>query len=299
MASPWSGNALVPATRPRAVASLVGSSSLCCRRFRVECSRCRPSACCPNPSPRCCTNRGLRHDEETTVWLYVLIKLRRSHDWLLSSLVLRFFLVHFTLLRYYADKRIVNIIEVYIERNNLQLELIQYHKKMWLYSCLLLRRDEFNAISSTNIAYQKVSNTNHFGSVSDSIGWLAAMCECMASVLKLHKNGCCWVLPKTHLYYYSSPVCTNLSSQICPFLAARPQFDSDHHQNRRLCSHSYSHESVIFFVFLGFIFFKCMLLSSCSHWKQSTAGQFKIKIVDSRCAQWPQLLGCGGGPHYI
>ena len=35
----------------------------------------------------------------------------------------------------------------------------------------------------------------------------------------------------------------------------RTQFDSDHHQNRRLSSHSYSHESVIF-VFFGLIFFK-------------------------------------------
>ena len=30
------------------------------------------------------------------------------------------------------------------------------------------------------------------------------------------------------------------------FLAVRPQFDSDHHQNRSLSSHSNSHESVIF-----------------------------------------------------
>ena len=29
----------------------------------------------------------------------------------------------------YADKRIVNIMRVYIERNNLQLELIRYCKK--------------------------------------------------------------------------------------------------------------------------------------------------------------------------
>ena len=42
----------------------------------------------------------------------------------------------------------------------------------------------------------------------------------------------------------------NESSQICPFSAARTQFDSDHHQNRRLSSHSYSHESVIFLYFL-------------------------------------------------
>ena len=66
----------------------------------------------------------------------------------------------------------------------------------------------------------------------------------------------------------------NDSSQICPFLATRTQFDSDHHQNRRLFSHSYSHESVILLVFLGLIFvklrrvcvfeFKCMRLSYCS-----------------------------------
>ena len=41
----------------------------------------------------------------------------------------------------------------------------------------------------------------------------------------------------------------NESSQICPFLAVRPQFESVHHQNRRLSSHSYSHESVIFSYF--------------------------------------------------
>ena len=42
----------------------------------------------------------------------------------------------------------------------------------------------------------------------------------------------------------------NESSQICPFLAVRPQFESVRHQNRRLSSHSYSHESVIFLYFL-------------------------------------------------
>ena len=41
----------------------------------------------------------------------------------------------------------------------------------------------------------------------------------------------------------------NESLQICPFLAVRAQFDSDHYQNRRLSSHLYSHESVIFFFF--------------------------------------------------
>ena len=65
----------------------------------------------------------------------------------------------------------------------------------------------------------------------------------------------------------------NESSQICPFLAVRPQFESVHHQNRRLSSHSYSHESVIFLYFWDsyllsygeFVFFelKCTRLGSC------------------------------------
>ena len=35
--------------------------------------------------------------------------------------------------------------KVYIERSNMQVELIQFRKKYHLYSCLLLRSDEFNA----------------------------------------------------------------------------------------------------------------------------------------------------------
>ena len=58
----------------------------------------------------------------------------------------------------------------------------------------------------------------------------------------------------TSLLLYESYA--NESSQICPFLAVRPQFESVHHKNRSLSSHSYSHESVIFFVFLGLIFVK-------------------------------------------
>ena len=42
--------------------------------------------------------------------------------------------------------------------------------------------------------------------------------------------------------------------KLCPFLAVRTQFDSDHQQIHRLSSHS--HESVIFFVFFGLIFVK-------------------------------------------
>ena len=42
--------------------------------------------------------------------------------------------------------------------------------------------------------------------------------------------------------------------KLCPFSAVRAQFDSDHHKNRRVSSHSYSHESVIFLIFFGLIF---------------------------------------------
>ena len=44
------------------------------------------------------------------------------------------------------------------------------------------------------------------------------------------------------------------SSRFDKNLPVRSQFYSYHHQNRRLSSHSYSHESVIFFVFFGSIF---------------------------------------------
>ena len=57
-------------------------------------------------------------------------------------------LVRFRQLLRYADKRIANIMKVYIERNNLQVELIRL-KKYQLYSCLLLRSEGCNAISLT------------------------------------------------------------------------------------------------------------------------------------------------------
>ena len=69
----------------------------------------------------------------------------------------------------YADKCIVNIIiKVYIERNNLQLELIRYSMKCLLY--LLLR----SADSPTD-----PTAGNHFCSVSDSLGGLSTASECM------------------------------------------------------------------------------------------------------------------------
>ena len=74
------------------------------------------------------------------------------------------------------------------------------------------------------------------------------------------------------------------SSQICPFLAERTQFDSDHHQHRRLSSHSYSHKSVIFIFYsyllsygeFAFFEFKCTRLRYATlrlhPLKTSTAG---------------------------
>ena len=56
------------------------------------------------------------------------IKLRSSRDYLFPSVPLVRFRHPVTPLRY-ADKRIVNITKVFIERNNLQLELIRYRKK--------------------------------------------------------------------------------------------------------------------------------------------------------------------------
>ena len=81
----------------------------------------------------------------------------------------------------YADKYIVNMMKVYIERNNLLLEW--YRTKCWLYSRLLLQSDGFNSITPADWApksspamltysldgsrcachaYQHVSNTNQF-----------------------------------------------------------------------------------------------------------------------------------------
>ena len=44
-----------------------------------------------------------------------------------------------------AHKRIVNIMKVYMERKNRQLELIRCRKKYRIYSRLLFRTDEVNA----------------------------------------------------------------------------------------------------------------------------------------------------------
>ena len=61
-------------------------------------------------------------------------------------------------------------------------------------------------------------------------------------MIEIYDIACC--ATSTSLLLYEPYA--NESSQICPFLALRPQFESVHHQNRWLSSHSYSHESMIF-----------------------------------------------------
>ena len=84
----------------------------------------------------------------------------------------------------------------------------------------------------------------------------------------------------------------NDSLQICHFLAMRAQFDSDQHQNRRLSSHSYSHESVIFLYFLdkyllsygefAYFEFNCMQLTTAAVENKHCGSVHYITIGDSR-----------------
>ena len=66
-------------------------------------------------------------------------------------------LVRFGHLLRNVDKHIlahtVNQIKVYIERNNLQVELLRCRKNCWLYSRLLLRSDGFNAFAHRTQIY--------------------------------------------------------------------------------------------------------------------------------------------------
>ena len=70
-------------------------------------------------------------------------------------------------LLHYADKRTVNIIKVYIERNKLKPELIRCIKNVdsiHVYFCKATDSMLYRALS----AYQEVLNTNHFNAVSES-----------------------------------------------------------------------------------------------------------------------------------
>ena len=112
---------------------------------------------------------------------------------------------------------------------------------------------------------------------------------------------CLFVCLYTDLYTIDIAiiVAADSSAQICPFLAVRPQFDSDHHQNRQLSSHSYSHESVILFVFYGLIFVKLrrlFSLNACGYAtaavENNTAGSVHcITIGDSRLCSVASATG--------
>ena len=105
------------------------------------------------------------------------MKVRKEHDYLyISYIKLRSSLIAFefclsvplvrfrhpiTLLRA-ADKRIVNIMKAYIERNNLQLELIRYCKMLILFMFTFVR-------ATANISHGSMKETNlrHLDVVSD------------------------------------------------------------------------------------------------------------------------------------
>ena len=83
----------------------------------------------------------------------------------------------------YADNRIVNIMKVYIERNNLQVELIRYHKNVDLIHVYFCEATDSMQYRPPNVN-REFSKTNHFGSVSDSLGRFSAASEYMAGVKK-------------------------------------------------------------------------------------------------------------------
>ena len=65
------------------------------------------------------------------------VNLRRSHDGMVFVCLLpSLHSVHFGQLLRCAHKRIVNIMKVYIKRNNIQVVLIRFRKKYHLYSRL-------------------------------------------------------------------------------------------------------------------------------------------------------------------
>ena len=97
----------------------------------------------------------------------------------------------------YADNRIDNIMKVYIERNHLQLYLIRHREQMLTLFKLIFAK-QCSIAHRTHIS--GISDTNHFGhchfltviedsdsflhSVFDSLGQLACVSQCMASVAK-------------------------------------------------------------------------------------------------------------------
>ena len=60
---------------------------------------------------------------------------------------------------------------MYIERNNLQVKLIRFRKKYWLYSRLLLRSEEFNAISPNERKFRQCIYCHWRQWVADTTCW--------------------------------------------------------------------------------------------------------------------------------
>ena len=83
-----------------------------------------------------CLDR-LRHGARVTcLVLYKVKKVTRLNVYFVSLFVCQSFALFSSFCQplRYTDNRIVNIIKVYIERNNLQVELIGYSNKCLLYS---------------------------------------------------------------------------------------------------------------------------------------------------------------------
>ena len=85
-----------------------------------------------------------------------------------------------------AHKRIVNIMKVYIERKNMQVELIRLRKNLDFIQVYFRKATDSMQCRSPN-TNQEASNTNHFDSVSDSLGRPAALSQCMASSIQYNK----------------------------------------------------------------------------------------------------------------
>ena len=91
-------------------------------------------------------NQKIIHRQPKSLWKGIYIYIR-SLDCLLLCSVVRLFgcsgfcylPIHFGQLFRCAHKRIVNFMKVYIQRNNMQVELIRFRKKCRLYSRLRLR----------------------------------------------------------------------------------------------------------------------------------------------------------------
>ena len=73
---------------------------------------------------------------------------------------------------------------MYIEKNNLQLDVVKNVDFIHVYFCKA--KDTMQYIPPNT--YQEVLNTNHSGSISDSLGRLAAESQCMASLINILKQ---------------------------------------------------------------------------------------------------------------